>query len=119
MLREHLKKIVGEKGWSTDAAVLEPHLTESRGRLRGETLIMVSPNTTAQVSEVVKACARESVGVVPQGGNTGLCGGAIPDDSGAQVLLSLSRLNEFRAIEANDFSIVAEAGCILCDVQDA
>jgi len=119
MLREHLKKIVGEKGWSTDAAVLEPHLTEGRGRLRGETLIMVSPNTTAQVSEVVKACARERVGVVPQGGNTGLCGGAIPDDSGAQVLLSLSRLNEIRVIDANDFSIVAEAGCILCDVQDA
>ena len=64
MLREHLKKIVGEKGWSTDAAVLEPHLTEGRGRLRGETLIMVSPNTTAQVSEVVKACATEGVGVV-------------------------------------------------------
>jgi len=119
MLLEHLKSIVGDKGWSTDADVLEPHLIERRGRLRGETLVMVSPGTTAQVSEIVQACATAAVGVVPQGGNTGLCGGAIPDDSGAQVLLLLSRLNEIRVIDEKDFSIVAEAGCILSDVQDA
>ena len=119
MLLEHLKSIVGEKGWSTDAEVLEPHLTERRGRFRGETLIMVSPSTTAQVSAIVQACASAAVGVVPQGGNTGLCGGAIPDDSGRQVLLSLSRLNDIRGIDEKDFSIVAEAGCILSDVQDA
>ena len=119
MLLEHLKSIVGEKGWSTDAEVLEPHLIERRGRFRGETLIMVSPSTTSQVSEIVRACASAAVGVVPQGGNTGLCGGAIPDDSGRQVLLSLSRLNEIRGIDEKDFSIVVEAGCILSDVQDA
>jgi len=119
MLLENLQAIVGEKGWSTDPVVLEPHLTERRGRLRGETLIMVSPNSTAQVADVVKTCAAEGVGVVPQGGNTGLCGGAIPDDSGTQVLLSLSRLNTIRTIDASDFSIVAEAGCVLADIQDA
>ncbi len=119
MLLEHLKSIVGEKGWSTDAEVLEPHLIERRGRFRGETLIMVSPSTTAQVSEIVQACAAAVVGVVPQGGNTGLCGGAIPDDSGAEVLLSLSRLDEIRVLDEKDFSIVTEAGCILSDVQDA
>lgn len=119
MLLEELKSIVGETGWSNDAAELEPHLTEWRGRLHGKALIMVSPCTTDQVAAVIKSCARDGVSVVPQGGNTGLCGGAIPDDSGDQVLLSLSRLNSIRNIDANDFSIVAEAGCVLSDVQKA
>lgn len=119
MLLDNLKNIVGERGWSTSAGVLEPHLTEWRDRLRGSTLIMVVPNTTQQVAEIVKACASEGVAVVPQGGNTGLCGGAIPDESGQQVLLSMGRLNAIRAVEATDFSIIAEAGCILSDVQDA
>ena len=119
MLLDALKNIVGERGWSTNADVLEPHLTEWRDRLRGSTLIMVAPNTTQQVAEVVKACAGEGVGVVPQGGNTGLCGGAIPDESGQQVLLSMARLNVIRAIQPSDFSLIAEAGCILSDVQGA
>lgn len=119
MLLDALKNIVGERGWSTNADVLEPHLTEWRDRLRGSTLIMVAPNTTQQVAEVVKACAGEGVGVVPQGGNTGLCGGAIPDESGQQVLLSMARLNVIRAIQPSDFSLIAEAGCILSDVRSA
>ena len=119
MLLDELKAIVGEKGWSDDPDTLEPHLTEWRDRFRGEALIMVSPNTTAQVSDVVKVCAAAGVAIVPQGGNTGLCGGAIPDATGEQVLLSLSRLNAIRAIDASDFSIVVEAGCVLADVQRA
>ena len=119
MLIDDLKNIVGDKGWSVDEETLEPHLNEWRGELRGKTLIMVSPRTTAEVAAVIKACAAENVGVVPQGGNTSLCGGAIPDDSGEQVLLSLSRLNTIRAVDADDFSIVVEAGCILAAVQNA
>jgi len=119
MLLDELKSIVGERGWTSDAAELEPHLTERRGKWFGATPIMIAPNTTAQVSAVIKACATAGVGVVPQGGNTGLCGGAIPDDSGTQVLLSLSRLNAIRAIDAQDFSMVVEAGCILATIQDA
>jgi len=119
MLIDDLKNIVGDKGWSIDEETLEPHLNEWRGELRGKTLVMVSPRTTAEVAAVIKACAAANVGVVPQGGNTSLCGGAIPDDSGEQVLLSLSRLNTIRAIDADDFSIVVEAGCILAEVQNA
>lgn len=118
-LVEKLKEIVGPKGWTTDADELEPHLTEWRGVVRGATLIMVSPATTADVAAVVRACHKAGVALVPQGGNTGLCGGAIPDASGQQVLLSLSRLNQVRRVDANDFSIVVEAGCILADVQQA
>ncbi len=119
MLPDELKTIVGDKGWSDDPGVLEPHLTEWRGRYRGETLLMVMPASTEEVSAVVRLCAREGVAVVPQGGNTGLCGGAVPDQSGTQVLLSLARLNSIRAIDADDFSMVAEAGCVLADVQVA
>jgi FAD/FMN-containing dehydrogenase len=119
VLVESLKSIVGDRGWTTDAADLEPHLTERRGRLKGRTAIMVSPSTTTQVADVVRTCASEGVSVVPQGGNTGLCGGAIPDDSGEQVLLSLSRMNQIRSIDKEDSSILVEAGCILADVQKA
>jgi FAD/FMN-containing dehydrogenase len=119
MLIDDLKNIVGDKGWSLDADVLEPHLNEWRGDLVGKTLIMVAPRTTAEVAAVIKACAAANVGVVPQGGNTSLCGGSIPDDSGEQVLLSLSRLNVIREVDAENFSMVVEAGCILADVQDA
>ncbi|MCH8060792.1 MAG: FAD-binding oxidoreductase [Proteobacteria bacterium] len=119
MLVDELKAIVGADGWTTDADELEPHVTEWRNRARGKALIMVSPASTAEVAAVVKACAGAGVGIVPQGGNTGLCGGAIPDNSGRQVLLSMSGLDEIRTIDAGDFSMVAEAGCVLADVQEA
>ena len=119
MLIDDLKTIVGPKGWKVDAAALEPHLTERRGNFHGSALIMISPKTTAEVAAVIKTCAAAGAAVVPQGGNTGLCGGAIPDKSGDQVLLSLSRLNSIRNIDVADFSIVVEAGCILADVQSA
>ena len=119
MLIDELKSIVGSSGWTTDADELQPHLTEWRDRYQGETLIMVSPDNTEDVSAIIRACAASNTAVVPQGGNTGLCGGAIPDSSGQQVLLSLSRMNTIRSIAANDFSMIVEAGCILADVQAA
>lgn len=119
MLLDELKAIVGPGNWSTDDAELEPYLTEGRNAVRGRTLVRVSPSSTSQVAEVVAACGRAGAGIVPQGGNTGLCGGAIPDQTGEQVLLSLSRMNAIRRIDADDFSMVAEAGCILSTVQDA
>ena len=111
--------LVGESGWTNDPAELEPHLTERREALRGATPIMVSPASTTEVAEVVRACHDAGVGVVPQGGNTGLCGGAIPDESGEQILLSLARMNKIRAINPEDFSMEVEAGCILAIVQQA
>jgi FAD/FMN-containing dehydrogenase len=119
VLVEELKSIVGTSGWTSDPDALLPHLTEWRDRYHGKTLLMVSPDCTEQVSAVIKACAGHNTGVVPQGGNTGLCGGAIPDSSGRQVLLSLARMNAIRSIAANDFSMIAEAGCVLADVQEA
>ena len=119
MSDEELKAIVGEKGWIDDPATLEPHLAEWRGTYRGKTSLLVRPDSTEQVAAVVRACGRAGRAIVPQGGNTGLCGGAIPDGSGEQVLLSLSRMNRVRQVLPADYSLVAEAGCILADVQRA
>jgi FAD/FMN-containing dehydrogenase len=119
VLVEQLKDIVGPSGWTSDASDLEPHLTEWRDIWRGNALLMVSPDSTDKVADVVRACAHACTAIVPQGGNTGLCGGAIPDQSGEQVLLSLSRMNRIRSLSAEDFSLVAEAGCTLASVQKA
>jgi len=119
MLIDDLKQIVGDGGWTTDPHELEPHLTEWRDTWRGETPVMVAPDSTDKVAAIVAACGSAGVAVVPQGGNTGLCGGAIPDPGGQQVLLSLSRMNRIRSVSPDDHSIVVEAGCTLADVQRA
>jgi FAD/FMN-containing dehydrogenase len=119
MLLDELKAIVGPSAWTTDEMDLQPHLTERRGAVTGKTAIMLSPDSTAQVSDIVAACVKAGASIVPQGGNTGLCGGAIPDQSGGQVILSTSRLNKIRAVNADDFSMTVEAGCILADAQRA
>lgn len=119
MLIENLKQIAGPGCWVTDAGELEPHLSEWRGTWRGVTPIMVSPDTPQKVAAIVRACAAAGTSIVPQGGNTGLCGGAIPDASGNQVLLSLSKMNRIRSVDASDYSMVAEAGCTLASLQDA
>jgi FAD/FMN-containing dehydrogenase len=113
-----LADLVGEAACVTDEQALEPHVTEWRDVLHGRALAMVLPGTTAQVADVVRLCASSGVAIVPQGGNTGLCGGAIPDESGQQLILSLSRLDRIRSIDPEDFSMVAEAGCILATLQE-
>ena len=88
-----------------------------RKRAQGRALAVVRPANVQEVSEVVKACAKANVSIVPQGGNTGLAVGSIPDDSGQQVVLSLQRMNNVRSIDAANLTVIAEAGCILQQVQ--
>ena len=119
MLIKQLKEIVGPKGWTTDPNDLEPRLTDWRSAVHGTTPIVVSPADTLEVAAVVRACADADVAIVPQGGNTGMCAGAIPDTSGTQVMLSLARMNAIRSVDATNFSMVVEAGCILENIQQA
>ena len=119
MLIERLKSIVGSKGWTQDASELEPHLTDWRNAVRGQTPIMLSPASTEEVSKLVRACADAAVAIVPQGGNTGMCAGAIPDASGKQVILNLARMNNIRTVDPLDFSMVVDAGCVLANIQQA
>ncbi len=89
-----------------------------RKRYRGRALAVVRPANTTEVSAVVKLCARHGAGLVPQGGNTGLVGGSVPDASGTQVLLSLSRMNRVRGLDAANLTLTVEAGCVLQAVQE-
>ena len=119
MLIERLQSIVGPGGWVTDPKLLEPFLTEWRDVYRGATPIMVMPDSVEKVSAIVRTCRELGTPIVPQGGNTGLCGGAIPSPDEPQVLLSLSRMNRIRSISPDDHSMVAEAGVTLHEVQRA
>jgi FAD/FMN-containing dehydrogenase len=100
-------------------AGLEAYEIDWRQRYRGRALAVVRPGSAAEVAAVVCACAAAGISIVPQGGNTGLVGGGVPDASGTQILLSLSRLNRIREIDADNLTLTAEAGCILQAVQEA
>ncbi|MDP6436555.1 MAG: FAD-binding oxidoreductase [Gammaproteobacteria bacterium] len=118
---KELKDAAGASGWTDDPATLEPHLTEWRGLFRGATPIMLAPASTGNAAEILRICNTHRIPVVPQGGNTGLAGGAIPgQDSGQpQVLLSASRLRKVRETDTNNYTITVEAGCVLAEVQAA
>jgi FAD/FMN-containing dehydrogenase len=111
-----LKALVGQDGWSDDPARLAPKLEEWRGRWRGVTPLLLLPRSTEEVSRIVRHCAAERIALTPQGGNTGLVGGQIPD---GEVLLSLERMNAIREVAPLDDVIVVEAGVALVEVQQA
>ncbi len=98
---------------------LEAWELDWRRRWRGRALAVVRPGSTAEVAAVVRAAAAAGVAIVPQGGNTGLVGGGVPDGSGTQLLLSLTRLNRVRGIDSDNLTLSAEAGCVLQAAQRA
>ncbi|BAL25426.1 FAD-binding oxidoreductase [Azoarcus sp. KH32C] len=110
---------VGEPQVLTGADAMGPYLNDWRGRYRGNAIAVVRPTDVDQVSAVVRACVASGVAIVPQGGNTGLCGGATPLEDGQSVVLSLSRMNRIRGVDAANNALVAEAGCTLAAVQQA
>ena len=114
-----LKEIVGPKGWTDDAAAIAPSLVDSRGAYHGATPLLVRPRTSAEVSAIVGLCAASGVAIVPQGGNTGRVGGAVPSAAGDEIVLSLARLAAIRSVDPDDETITAEAGCVLTAVQEA
>jgi FAD/FMN-containing dehydrogenase len=118
-LRARLDAAVGSAQVLTAPADVAPFLTDWRGRYQGRALAVVRPGSTEQVSAVVRACAEDRVAIVPQGGNTGQCGGATPDATGDAIVLSLSRLNRIRAIDPDNATLTAEAGVLLVAVQQA
>jgi D-lactate dehydrogenase (cytochrome) len=110
-----LRAVVGDKGLITDPADMEPYLREERGLYRGAAPAVVRPAATAEVAAVVRLCAEAGVGVVPQGGNTGLCGGAVAESD--QIILALGRMNRVRAIDPVNFTMTVDAGCVLETLQ--
>jgi len=114
-----LSGIVGSGQVLTEAADLAPYLTDWRGRYQGVARCVVRPGNTAEVAAVVGACAAAGAAIVPQGGNTSLCGAATPDGEGGAVVLSLGRLNRMVAVDPLNNTISVEAGCTLAAVQAA
>ena len=117
--RQALVDIAGPDGILTDAADIAPYLTDHRKLYQGRALAVIVPRSVEQISRLLRFCNENRIGVVPHGGNTGYCGGATPDESGNQVVVSLRRMNRIRGVDALNYSLVAEAGCILADVQRA
>ena len=114
-----LKQVLGEKGIITDPKAMEPYLLEERGTYRGAAQAVLRPASTDEVAAIVKACAAAKLPIFPQGGNTGLSGGAVPWEDGRGIVLSLSRMNRIRDVDPIDYSITVEAGCVLAEVQRA
>ncbi|MBI5926263.1 MAG: FAD-binding oxidoreductase [Aquabacterium sp.] len=103
---------------ATDAE-FSRYQTDWRGRYQGHALAIVRPANADEVAAVVRLCAQHGVSIVPQGGNTGLVGGGVPDESGRQVVLSLQRLRQIREVDPANLSMTADAGCLLAEVQQA
>jgi FAD/FMN-containing dehydrogenase len=119
-LRERLAHIVGTRNvLRDDEPDAAPYLVDHRGRYHGRALAVVRPASTAEVAAVVRACADAGVPIVPQGGNTGLCGGATPSAAGEAVLLVLTRLAKVRGVDAANATITVEAGVPLARVHEA
>ncbi|WP_028602533.1 FAD-binding oxidoreductase [Ottowia thiooxydans] len=115
-LLKTLRDIVGAAHVLTDGD-LSAYTRDWRKRAEGNALAVVRPADTEQVAAVVRACAKHGASIVPQGGNTGLAVGAVPDTSGSQVVLSLRRLDKVRAMDPANLTITVEAGCILQNLQ--
>src|SRR5918998_2788105 len=115
-----LADAVGPRNLLRDPPDVAPYAADWRGAFRGVPLAVARPGTVEEVSAAVRACAAEGVAVVPAGGRTGLCGGAVAGENGPPaIVLSLERLNRIRAVDARDFSLVAEAGRVVQQVQEA
>ncbi|NDV00553.1 FAD-binding oxidoreductase [Pseudoroseicyclus tamaricis] len=114
---EALAGIVGADRVLTEATDRAPYETDWRGKYHGRCLAVVQPGSNAEVAKVVAYCSRHGVPIVPQGGNTGLCAGATPDDSGTQIVLTLQRLRQLRSLDAEDGHITCGAGMPLAEAQ--
>lgn len=111
--------LLGPRGLTRDADLITPWLTDWRGRYTGAALALASPASTAEVAELVKLCVRHKVPIVPQGGNSGMSGGATPDDSGRALLVSLRRMAAIGPVDAVARQVTCEAGAVLQNVHAA
>ena len=114
-----IAEVVGPQGVLTSTEDIEPHVIDWRGAYRGATPLVVRPANAEEVAAVVKLCAGTGTPIVPQGGNTSLCGGSVPHADGREIVLSLTRMNRIRAIDLDNDTITVEAGCVLANLQKA
>lgn len=118
-LLTELERILGAAGLVQDEASQETYLRDELGQYQGRALAIVRPADTAEVAAVVKACVAAGVAMVPQGGNTGYCGGATPAADGQQVVISLERMRRIHEVDPVGYTLTADAGCVLAALQTA
>lgn len=116
---ERVRAAVDAAGWLDAPHDMAPYLAERRGLYQGRAAAVVCPRSTREVADVVAACQGSDLAIVPQGGNTGLSGGAVATDAERQIVLSLRRMNRVRAVDPAAFTLTCEAGCVLADIQHA
>jgi FAD/FMN-containing dehydrogenase len=112
-----LKAIVGERG-VVEAAERAPYEVDWRDAYHGRAAAVVRPASTEEVSKVVQLLSQLRIPIVPQGGNTSLCGASVPDGSGTQVVVNLSRMNQVREVDVDNNTMTVEAGCVLQTLQE-
>ena len=116
---DEAEALLGPRGLTQDAELISPWLTDWRQRFTGQALAMASPANTAELAALMQLCNRHHVAVVPQGGNSGMSGGATPDASGQTLLLSLRRMNAIRSLDAPARQVTCEAGVVLQSLHEA
>ncbi len=114
-----IRDAVGPKGFVDSPDAMTPYLKEWRGNFEGRTELVVRPSTTEQTAAVVALCASAGIGIVPQGGNTGLVGGACPFEHGRDIILSTDRMTRIRSVDPVNGTLVAEAGVVLQTIQES
>lgn len=114
-----LSEMLGPRGFTTDADIMRPWLTDWRGTVTGRAAALLSPATTSEVQQIVEMAAASGAQIAVQGGNSGMCAGATPDDSGSTLLLNLRRMNHIRSVDAAARVLIADAGVVLANVHDA
>jgi FAD/FMN-containing dehydrogenase len=115
---DQCRALIGAANVLTDAADMAGYLTDWRRRFTGSARAVLRPGTTEETAAIVRLCGQHKVPIVPQGGNTGLVLGSVPDTSGAAVVLSLGRMNRVRAVDLINNTMTVEAGCILEQIQN-
>jgi D-lactate dehydrogenase (cytochrome) len=114
-----LREILGSADLLTEPSDTAPYLVDWRKLYRGQAMAVVRPRNTEQVSRVIALASEAGISIVPQGGNTDLAGASVPLPDGDNLVLSLERMNRIRSVDAANYTITVEAGCILQQVQEA
>jgi FAD/FMN-containing dehydrogenase len=118
-LIDAIKQVVGPKGFIDDPSAMDAYMKDWRGLFHGRSPLVARPASTEETAEVVRLCAEAKVAMVPQAANTGLAGGSVPDESGSQIVVNVSRMNRILGIDPANMTMTVQAGCVLAAVQQA
>ena len=114
-----LKQSLNKTIWFDEESHIYPYLFEERGNYKGKSKLLVKPNNTAEVSQILDLCYKNRISVVPQGGRTGLSGGTIPNSEKNEIIISMEKMNRILSVDRTGFNMVAESGCTLNDLKNS